>query len=186
MKARLIIISLILAATPVVGSAQDFSLSTNLMDYVSLGTVGAEFSVGAGRHISINASARVNPWTFHKGDANRQMQNRHQTYAAGIRCWPWHIYSDWWISCMAQYQEYNRGGVYSQRTEEGDAWGLSVGAGYSIMLHEKVNLDLGLSAWGGRKTFVTYACPSCGKITGEGSDWFLMPNEITISIAYIF
>ena len=87
---------------------------------------------------------------------------------------------------MVQYQEYNRGGIISQRTEEGDAYGLSLSGGYSLMLHEHLNLDFGLGLWGGQKTYITYACPSCGKITGKGYKWFLTPNEIRISIAYIF
>ena len=181
-----IIITLLLIALPIFCSAQDWSVSTNAMDYVSLGTLNAEVSMATGRHISINASARINPWTFHKGDPSKQMQNRQQTYAVGVRYWPWHIYSGWWMSGMAQYQEYNRGGIISATTEEGDAYGLSIGAGYSLMLHEHWNLDFGLSLWGGQKTFVTYACPSCGKITEKGAKWFFMPNDLRVSIAYIF
>lgn len=181
-----IIITLLLIALPIFCSAQDWSVSTNAMDYVSLGTLNAEVSMATGRHISINASARINPWTFHKGDPSKQMQNRQQTYAVGVRYWPWHIYSGWWMSGMTQYQEYNRGGIISATTEEGDAYGLSIGAGYSLMLHEHWNLDFGLSLWGGQKTFVTYACPSCGKITDKGAKWFFLPNDLRVSIAYIF
>ena len=167
-------------------SAQDWSLSTNLVDYITLGTLNLEGSAATGRHITVNASARVNPWTFHKGDPAKQMQNRNQTYAAGIRYWPWHIYSGWWISTAAQYQEYNFGGIFSQRTEEGDAFGLGVGAGYSLMVHENLNLDFGLSIWGGQKTYIAYACPSCGRITDKGSKWFVLPNELRVAIQYIF
>lgn len=181
-----IIITLLLAVLPVLGRAQNWSVSTNVLDYVSLGTMNAEVSAGVGRRVTIEASARVNPWTFHKGDPSRQMQNRHQTYALGMRYWPWHIYSGWWISADAQYQEYNRGGIISQKTEEGDAFGLSAGAGYSLMLHEKVNLDFGVTLWAGQKTFISYACPSCGRITDKGSKWFVMPNEIRVAIQYIF
>ena len=179
----LIILLLSLASE---ASAQDWSVATNLLDYVNLGSINAEASVATGRHISINASARVNPWTFQKGDPAKQMQNRHQTYAGGVRYWPWHIYSGWWISGMIQYQEYNRGGIISQKTEEGDAYGMSAGAGYSLMLHEHLNLDFGFSFWSGQKTYITYACPSCGRIIDKGSKWFIMPNEIKVSIAYIF
>ena len=181
-----IIITLLLAVLPVLGRAQNWSVSTNVLDYVSLGTMNAEVSAGVGRRVTIEASARVNPWTFHKGDPSRQMQNRHQTYALGMRYWPWHIYSGWWISADAQYQEYNRGGIISQKTEEGDAFGLSAGTGYSLMLHEKLNLDFGVTLWAGQKTFISYACPSCGRITDKGSKWFVMPNEIRVAIQYIF
>ena len=87
---------------------------------------------------------------------------------------------------MAQYQEYNRGGIFSPKTEEGDAFGLSAGAGYSLMIHENLNLDFGLAIWGRQKTYVTYACPSCGRITDKGGKWFFMPNEIRVAVQYIF
>jgi hypothetical protein len=167
-------------------SAQNWAVSTNVMDYVSLGTVNAQLSAGVGRRITIEGEARYNPWIFHKGDVSKQMQNKHQTYALGVRYWPWHIYSGWWISCMAQYQEYNRGGIFSPKTEEGDAFGLSAGAGYSLMIHENLNLDFGLAVWGGQKTYVTYACPACGRITDKGGKWFFMPNEIRVAVQYIF
>ena len=185
MKRALIILIAGMALSLTV-SAQDWSVATNLVDYVSLGTINAEASVATGRHISINASARVNPWTFHKGDPSKQMQNRHQAYCIGVRYWPWHIYSGWWFSGMAQYQEYNRGGIISQKTEEGDAFGVSVAGGYSLMVHEHLNLDFGLSVWGGQKTYITYACPSCGRITDKGSKWFVMPNELRVALQYIF
>lgn len=181
-----IIFTFILAVLPLMASAQRWSVSTNLVDYVSLGTINAEGSAGLGRHMTAVVSVRVNPWTYHKGDPQKQMQNRHQTYAAGLRYWPWHIYSGWWIGGMMQYQEYNRGGIISQKTEEGDAFGISAAAGYSLMLHERLNLDFGLGFWTGQKTYVTYACPSCGRITGKGSKWFIAPNEVRVSLVYIF
>lgn len=183
---KTILLMAFIAVISTTTSAQDWSLSTNLMDYVSLGTLNVQGSAGVSRRLTIEASARVNPWTFHKGDPERQMQNRHQTYAAGIRYWPWHIYSGWWVSGMAQYQEYNRGGIISRSTEEGDAFGLSAGGGYSLMIHENLNIDFGISFWTGQKTYITYACPTCGKITGKGSVWFLMPDEIRVAIQYIF
>ena len=167
-------------------SAQNWAVSTNVTDYVSLGTVNAQVCAGVGRRVTMEASGRYNTWIFHKGDPDRQMQNKHRTFALGMRYWPWHIYSGWWVSCMAQYQEYNRGGIFSPRTEEGDAFGLSAGAGYALMVHENLNLDFGLAVWGGQKTYVTYACPSCGRITGKGGKWFFMPNEIRVAVQYIF
>ena len=181
-----ILLTIALTVMPLLCSAQKLSVSTNLVDYAMLGTLNASASAACARHITADISARINPWTFHAGDPGKQMQNRHQTYAAGIRFWPWHVYSGWWISTHAQYEEYNRGGIISQKTEEGDAFGLSVGGGYALMLHEHLNLDFGVVLWGGQKTFVTYACPSCGRITDKGSKWFFLPNEIRVAIQYIF
>jgi hypothetical protein len=183
---RFYLILLAVVAACITSSAQNASVATNLVDYVSLGTMNAELSVGAGRHVSLSASARINPWTYHKGDPTKQMQNRHQTYTIGFRYWPWHIYSGWWISGAVQYQEYNRGGIISQRTEEGDAYGISPGAGYSLMIHENLNLDFGFSFWAGQKTYIAYACPSCGRIVEKGSKWFVMPNELRVALQFIF
>ena len=183
---RAITILVAALAAGISASAQNWSVSTNMVDYVSLGTVNAGISAGIGRRVTADVSARVNPWTFHEGDPGKQMQNRHQTYAAGMRYWPWHISSGWWISAMAQYQEYNRGGIISPSTEEGDAFGMSFGGGYSLMIHENLNLDFGLTVWGGQKSYVVYACPLCGRITDKGSSWFVMPNELRVALQYIF
>ena len=183
---KIIIAAIIIACSTINAKAQQWSVATNAIDWLNFGTMNVEASVAASRHISANISALVNPWTFHKGDPSKQMQNRHQTYAAGIRYWPWHIYSGWWLSGMAQYQEYNRGGIISQQTEEGDAFGFSLGGGYSMMVHEHLNIDFGLTVWGGQKTYITYACPSCGRITDKGSKWFVMPNELRVALQYIF
>lgn len=185
MKRTLTILTLLLTFA-YSASAQKWSVSTNIMDYVSLGTINAEGSVATGRHLTVNASARVNPWTFFKGDNDRQMQNRHQTYAAGVRYWPWHIYSGWWFGAAGQYQEYNRGGIISQKTEEGDAFGLSLSAGYTLMLHKWVNLEFGAGVWGGQKAYTTFACPKCGKIEDSGRKWFVMPNDLIVALVFIF
>ena len=183
---RIIITALIIACGSLAARAQQWSVGTNAVDWLNFGTMNMEASAAVAQHLSINASVKYNPWTFNGSSPQTQMQNRELTARAGIRWWPWHIYSGWWISAALQYQEYNRGGIISQRTEEGDAYGLSPGAGYSLMLHEKLNLDFGFSFWTGQKTYITYACPSCGRITDKGSKWFIMPNEVRVAIQYIF
>lgn len=183
---QVIMMAALLLILPFGAAAQRFSVSTDLVDYLNLGTLNAEASVAAGRHITANVSVRVNPWTFHKGIPGHQLQNRHQTYAAGIRWWPWNVFSGWWVGCKAQYQEYNRGGILRQRTEEGDAFGLGLSAGYSLMIHPNINLDFGLGGWTGQKVYTEYACPHCGKITGSGTRWFVLPNELTVALMFTF
>ena len=76
---KILLLMTFIAVISTTASAQDWSVSTNLFDYVCLGTINVEGSGAVGRLISVNASARVNPWTFHKGDPAKQMQNRQQT-----------------------------------------------------------------------------------------------------------
>ena len=101
-------------------SARRFSISTNLLDYARLGTLNLEASYAASRYWSVTASARCNPFTFYKGDSERQFQYRQQSYAVGARWWLWHAWSGWWFSGKARYQEYNVGGIGTRDTEEGD------------------------------------------------------------------
>jgi hypothetical protein len=175
--------------------AQTWAVAVNAADAIELGTIGVEGSAAVGQHWSIHAGAKVNPWTFGKKDTSNglfsepnpdQKQDRKQSYALGVRWWPWNIYSGWWIAGKAQYQEYNRGGIFRQTSEEGDAFGAALSGGYSLMLKEHINLDFGLGLWGGWTKYTTYACPSCGKVEDQGDKWFILPNEVIISLVYIF
>ena len=166
--------------------AQKLSLSTNMLDYICLGTFNAETSYSVGRHWSLIAGARYNPFTFHRGDDDRQFQYRQQSYALGARFWLWHTFSGWWITSKVRYQEYNHGGIISRTAEEGDRVGLSLSAGYTYMLSRHWNLEFGIGTWGGKSWYRRYSCPVCGITMESGSKWFLLPDDMTISVAYVF
>lgn len=186
-RLRLVFISaaLLLAGTGLCG-AQNWSAGTNVADWLMLGTMNAEASVSVARHLTVNAGARINPWTYRENDPDSQMQMRQQTYNAGLRWWPWYVYSGWWIGAGAQYQEYNRGGLISRSTEEGDAWGGTLSGGYTMMLHKNLNVEFGASLFGGYSVYTTYACPRCGKITDAGTKWFVLPNSLIASLVWVF
>lgn len=182
---KIYLILLLLVAVLQAASAQQWSVGTNLLEYANMGTLNIEASAAVARHLTVNASAQFNPWTFNKG-AEDQKQNRSQSYAAGIRWWPWYVYSGWWVSLKGRYEEYNRGGWKNPSTEEGDAWGGSLGVGYTLMIKDYLNLEFGAGVWGGRKTYTRYACPACGRITDHGKAWFIMPSELMASIVFVF
>lgn len=176
-------------------SAQTWAVAVNAADAIDLGTIGIEGSAAVGQHWSLHAGAKVNPWTFGSKDTFNglfsepnpdQKQDRKQVYAIGARWWPWNVYSGWWVGGKAQYQEYNRGGILTKTSEEGDAFGAAFSGGYSLMLKEHINLDFGLGLWGGWAKYTTYACPSCGKVEDQGEKWFILPNEVILSLVYIF
>ncbi|MBR5925551.1 MAG: DUF3575 domain-containing protein, partial [Bacteroidales bacterium] len=96
------------------------------------------------------------------------------------------VYSGWWVGAKAQYQEYNHGGIITKTAEEGDAFGAALAGGYSLMLKEHWNLDFGLGVWGGCTKYRKFAYPENGKITEEGHKWFFLPNEVILSLVYIF
>lgn len=178
-------------------SAQRFSLSTNSVEWFNFGTVNAEAGVAVSQHFSVHAAVRFNNWTFRKGDpedrfedpygdTEKQFENRKQACALGVRYWPWYIYSGLWFYGRAQYMEYNRGGLIRHSAEEGDAYGIGLGAGYTHMLHKNWNIEFGVGVWGGRKTFSEYRCTNCGTVVDQGTKFFVLPDDVFISLIYIF
>lgn len=166
-------------------SAQRFTVGTNAIDWLSLGTINAEASVAVSQKFSLHVGAELNPWTWSSDNVEKQFQLRQNSYWGGVRWWPWHVYSGWWLGMDGRYSMYNLGGVIKRETEEGDAYGGGIYGGYSIMLSDMWNLDLGLGAWGGWKRYTTYACPRCGVILEKGQKVFIIP-DVRVAIQIVF
>ena len=185
----------LLLATAGVSGAQDLSVSTNIVDYARTGTLNLEAGYGLARHWSVSAGVKYNPYSFGTGDDLRFRRQRQ--YSAGARWWPWHIYSGWWVDARLQYQEFantderslqplplsGRGGGTAT---EGDRYGAGVLAGYSQMLGRHFNIDFGAGLWGGWSSYVTYTCPTCGRISSSGAKPFILPADIILALNYIF
>jgi len=160
-------------------------LSQNLADDIFLGTLNAELQYSVHRNWTLGVGARYNNWTWrHRQDT--QFESRQQTYYAGARWWPWYTYSGWWVGSKLQYQEYNRGGLIGPETEEGDAFGLSLGGGYAVHVNRWLNVDFGLFGWGGVTKYIAYACPYCGQRVDAGTKMFLLPDEVRVALQFIF
>ena len=199
---KLFVVFLFMIVGSAAAMAQTWAVAANAADMADLGTIGVEGSAAVSQHWSIHAGAKFNPWTFAKKDTFNglfsepnpdQKQDRKQTYAVGARWWPWNVYSGWWVGGKAQYQEYNRGGLRlpigvgnDGGAEEGDAFGAALSGGYSLMLKEHWNLDFGLGVWGGWTKYRKYEFPENGKLIDEGGKWFFLPNEVIVSIVYVF
>lgn len=165
-------------------SAQNFALSTNVLDYINLGTINMEASYGIARQWTVSAGLKYNPFSY--GSGNGEFADRQRSLDAGARYWPWHIYSGWWMAGKLKWQEYSTGGFTSTETSEGDRFGGSLGAGYTFMLNSHLNLDIGMGLWGGYDIYTAYACQHCGKVTDSGEKFFVLPNDILLTISYIF
>lgn len=180
----------VLLALPFEASAQDWSLSINAADLANLATMNVDVGIAVDRHWTLNGGVKYNPWTFKRNENTRQItgqyQNRKLSVSAGARWWPWNVYSGWWTGSRIQYQAYNRGGLRKKSTEEGDAFGLAFSGGYSMMLNKHINLDLGFGIWGGYTLYTRYSCPKCGEILDKGGKWFVLPNEVIVSLSFIF
>lgn len=166
--------------------AQKFSLATNLLDYACMGTLNADVSYSVSRHWSAIASVRYNPFTYNKGDSDSQKHLRQQSYAVGVRLWPWHTMSGWWFASKVRYQEYSFGGFWSGDMIEGDRGGIGLYTGYTHMISRHFNMEFGLGFWGGIDIYRRYSCPVCGLLMNSGKRMFLLPDDLMISIAYVF
>ena len=178
--------ALLMAVLPSVLYAQKVSVSTNLLGYAELGTLNADVSYAFSRHWNITAGVRYNPFTFRNGDSQRQFQHRQISYSAGIRMWPWHIWSGWWFASKIRYQEYNSGGIIDSTTQEGDRFGLGLYSGYTHMISPHFNIEFGLGLWGGVDIYRRYSCPTCGYVLDSGNKEFLLPDDIMVSLVYVF
>ena len=147
-------------------NAQKASLSTDLLGYANF--------------------VKYNPFTFDLGEGKEDARNRQQTYLAGVRWWPWNVYSGWWLGGKMQYQEYNTGGIFSRKTREGDRYGAGVAGGYSYMLGRHLNLDFGIGLWGGMDRYSVYECPVCGVTSSSGAKFFILPSDIMVALSYVF
>lgn len=194
MKHRILLALCLFLTTSI--SAQEVTLATNLLDWANLGTANLQAWVSLSRHLSLHAAARYNNWNYGSEEKGNPFQNRARTASLGLRWWPWNVSSSWWFGAKAQLEEYNRGGLFRKvKTEEGVAAGLGVGAGYSWLISDHWNLDLGLGLWAGRARYTLYRCPRCGRILSaedgrlirDAWKWFLLPsNDVQVSLTYIF
>lgn len=167
-----------------VASAQNFALATNVLDYVNLGTLNLEASYGIARQWTLNAGVKYNPFTYEKSGTG--FADRQRSLDAGARFWPWHIYSGWWLSGKLKWQEYSKGGFSSRQFTEGDRLGGALAAGYTFMLNTHLNLDIGCGLWGGFDKYTAYECQKCGRVLDGGEKLFVLPNDILLTISYIF
>lgn len=181
-RVLVLILCLILGKTAAMG--QELSVSANFADYLAGGTLNMEAAYGFARHWTVSAGAKYNPFSFQGGYGEVLLRQR--SVSAGLRWWPWHIYSGWWMGSKLQYQEFAQGGLSGPQTTEGDRYGAGLSAGYSAMLGKHFNLDIGLGVWGGYSIYSAYACQKCGRRIDSGSRFFVLPNDYLIAVSYIF
>lgn len=163
-------------------SAQEYSLSSNVLELANFVTFDLGASVSVARHWSVDAGVRYNPFKFKDGDMVAKQRCAH----AGVRYWPWHVYSGWWAAAALQYQEYDIGGIVKRETREGNRYGASFSGGYSYMISPHFNLDFGLGFWSGYDDYTVYECPVCGITKRSGKKVFILPDEIRVAFSYIF
>ena len=167
-------------------AAQRFSLSTDILATACLGTLNADVSMNVSRKLSLCAGVRYNPFTYMSEDPQKQFQYRQRSFSAGLRMWPWHTGSGWWLSGKLRYQEYCFGGLLSRQVREGDRAGAGLYAGYTHMLSSCFNIEFGVGAWMGVDLYRKYDCQVCGRTLASGNSFFILPDDVMISLVYVF
>ena len=186
MNKRILIIPAVFLLYCLPSAAQRFSFSTDLIGYLCLGTINADVSMSLSQKWSLTAGARYNPFSFLSDDPERSYQLRQKSFSMGARMWPWHNASGWWFATKLRYQEYNMGGIISRETREGDRFGAGIYSGYTHMLSTHLNIEFGVGLWSGIDFYRKYSCPSCGLTLESGKGIFFLPDDIMISLAYVF
>lgn len=183
-----ILIVLLLVWVPHLAEAQNWAVSTNALSWANLGTVNAEGSVSLGKQLTINAGFTANPWEV---TTNTYVNVKNQQYGGylGFKYWFWHVYSGWWIGAKAQYKNFEQVGLLTSNLMKGDAMGGGLASGYSILISESLNLDLGLGIWGGRLIRYKEYEGTVAKETmliDAGPRNFVFVDNVIISLVYIF
>ncbi len=166
--------------------AQKVAVSTDVLGYVNMLTLNGELSYSVSRHWSTSAGFRYNPFTYRDSSDDHLVSNRQRSVSAGARYWPWHVFSGWWFSGKAQYQEFNRGGIKSLETREGDRYGAGVALGFTYMLNSWLNMEVSVGTWGGKEIYTVYECPECGVRVDQGEKYFILPNDIMFAFSLVF
>lgn len=166
--------------------AQNVSISTNAVDWANFGTVNVETGVGVAQHISLLVGGHYNPWEFQTGKGYR-LHNQQATGYFGVRWWPWYVFSGWWIGAKMQFSSFSRTGIWRPALEEGKSLGAGLSFGYTLMIHKNINIDFGAGFWGGRHLeYSLYECPECMSIRERGARYFIAPDDLSVSISFVF
>ena len=150
MGKRLLIAAAVVLLSVLPVSAQKWSVQTNLLDYLALGTLNAEVGMSVSQHFSIFAGGRFNPWEFKAGDPEVIVRNQQQTAYLGMRYWTWYVNSGFWAGIKAQYLNFSNTGIWREALKEGRGGiggGLSA-YGQAFAQHHGLQPDLPLAIGG--------------------------------------
>lgn len=164
------------------GEERRFCIGTNIFDYLNLCTLNLEGGMSISRHLSIHLSGKYNPFSW--SGPSGTFQERQLSASVDARFWPWYIYSGWYYGGGLRFRQYNIGGITSKNCEEGNAFGAALKGGYALMINRWMNIEFGLGAWCGVTSYRSFEKPLCGKLTGSGTKFFILPDSISISVIF--
>lgn len=183
-----VLIVLLLVCAPRLAEAQRWAVSTNALTWVNLGTANAEASLSLGKYVTLNTGFTANPWQM-TTNTYVNLKNRQYGGYLGAKYWFWHVYSGWWTGMKVQYKNFEQVGLLTPNLMKGDALGGGLSAGYSVLISESLNLDLGLGLWGGRLLRYKEYEGTVAKesmLIDAGPRNFIFLDNVIVSLVYIF
>lgn len=163
---------------------QNYSISTNVADWLALGTINVQGSMPVSRHISLRTGAAYNPFTF--GSGEKQKYFRRIELSFGARYWPWFVNSGWYLYSYVNWAKYAWGGIFTHKAYEGYAYGAKIGGGYALMLDKGINLEMGMGGFIGMTNYTKYSCPHCGHNEGKKEKFVVAPAGLLLGISFVF
>jgi hypothetical protein len=180
--------ALLLMCISHVAGAQNWAVSTNALSWINIGTINAEASLSVSQHVSLNAGFTANPWQMNT-PTYVNLKNRQYGVYFGMKYWPWHVYSEWWVGAKVQYKNFEQVGLLSPNLTQGDAVGAGLSGGYTFMISNHFNIDVGLGLWGGRllkyREFEGNAEVE-SKLIDVGPRNFTYLDNVIVALVYIF
>lgn len=180
-----IVIALLTAAS-VSGHAQKVAISTNLVEWGNFGTINADAGLSVSQHFSLHIGGKYNPWTYHTR-SGMPVYNKQTTAYLGARYWPWYVFSGWWIGARVRYLDFAETGVLRPKLFEGKSIGAGALLGYTWMINENFNIEIGGGIWGGRHLeYSRYRTPGSRDLLASGPRNFAFIDELSVSLMYVF
>lgn len=164
--------------------AQNYSVSTNIAGWLEMGTANLEAGIPVAKNWSVYVQGEYNP--FHYDMWGKRRQYKHLEFSTGAKYWPWFINSGWFLSGYVNWMKYSFGGVFNEKSYEGNAYGATIGGGYALMLSKSLNLEMGLGAFAGVADYTRFSCIKCGKIEGKKKKIIVAPNNVLIQLTMLF
>ena len=182
MKRATFVLGLVVCATLFHGKAvaQNFYVGTNLADYLYLVTLNAEAGMNVSPQWSIYIKGKYNPFSYNFG---KQVQHKQATVALGTKYWFWYHNSGWFLNSHIEYSRYNYGGIIDRYGYQGNAYGLNLGGGYSLILSKKLNIDFGAALGVGYTQYSKYMCPACGKFIEKKKKIYVAPANLLVQLS---
>lgn len=164
-----------------------WAISTNVFGYLDLGTINVEAQYALSRHFSLDIQGKYNPFTFETKSSDKAVMDKKLVASAGVKYWPWYVYSGLWMKGALQTESSAFGGIFKKHSpEKANSYGLALAGGYSLALNPWLNLDFGLGVYGGYKTYRRYENTKMDTVKYRSSEGFITLGEASVSLMFVF